>query len=165
MTADDETLWYFAYGSNLSDAIFRDRRQMRPRAVRRGRLDGYALSFNLPIGPGERGVANLVTAADASVHGALYLLGADDCVRLDRTEGVPMGAYVRIAVDVRLDDGTLCGAFTYQSARTRDGRKPSPRYLGLILEGARQRELPEEYVRWLERFELAVDEREPRGGD
>ena len=39
------------------------------------------------------------------------------------------------------------------------GRKPSARYLGLLLEGAREHALPQDYLRRLEGLELAVDER------
>ena len=154
-----ETLWYFAYGSNLHDAIFRERRGMTVRCVRRGWLDGYRLRFNLPVGPGERGVANIEPAPGESICGALYLLSCTDCERLDRSEGVHFGAYQRIAIDVRLEDGSRRAAFTYQGSVTREGRKPSARYLNLLLDGARQRGLPDEYVRWLESFELAWDER------
>ena len=80
-----ETVWYFAYGSNLHDAIFRERRGMRARAVRRGWLDGFRLCFNLPVGPGERGVANIEATVGESICGALYLLTPSDCDRLDRT--------------------------------------------------------------------------------
>jgi cation transport regulator ChaC len=155
-----ETLWYFAYGSNLHDTIFRERRGMQVRCVRRAWLDDYGLRFNLPVGPGERGVANIEPEPGASICGALYLLTCTDCERLDRSEGVHFGAYRRLAIEVRLDDGTRRAAFTYQSSATRDGRKPSARYLNLLLDGARQRGLPDDYVRWLESFELAYDERE-----
>ena len=159
MDQGGETVWYFAYGSNLHDAIFRVRRGMRARAVRRGWLDGFRLCFNLPVGPGERGVANIEATVGESICGALYLLTPSDCDRLDRTEGVHVGAYYRFPVDVRLDDGSTCAAFTYRSRFASAGRKPSPRYLGLLVEGARQRGLPDEYVRWLENLELAHDER------
>jgi cation transport regulator ChaC len=157
----DDGLWYFAYGSNLHDTIFRERRAMQARATHPGWLDGFELRFNLPIGPGERAVANIEPLTGARVWGALYLLTAADCERLDRSEGVHFGAYRRIDVAVCLEDGTRHTAFTYCSTRTRTDRKPSARYLGLMVEGARQRGLPDEYVRWLERFELAHDEREP----
>ncbi len=159
MGACDETLWYFAYGSNLHDAIFRERRSIRAREVRRGCLDGFRLRFNLPVGPGERGVANIEPATGSSIFGALYLLTPADCERLDRSEGVHFNAYRRITVTIRLDDGTTCSAFTYRADRTHDARKPSARYLALVVEGARQRGLPAEYVRWLESLELAHDER------
>jgi gamma-glutamylcyclotransferase len=160
----NETLWYFAYASNLSRAIFGERRGMRPLASRRARLDGYRLGFDLPVGPGERGVANVEPAAGAHVWGAVYLLAREDCDRLDRSEGVHAGVYRRIAVNVLLDDEEVVAAFTYHSSRTTQRRKPSARYLGLILDGAREHGLPPDYVRFLEGLERARDERDPGGG-
>ena len=42
---------------------------------------------------------------------------------------------------------------------SRVGRKPSARYLGLLIDGARAHALPAEYVAFLEGHELAWDER------
>jgi cation transport regulator ChaC len=151
--------WYFGYGSNLSHAIFVERRGMRPIDVRRGRLDGYGLRFNLPVGPGERGVANVEPEDGASTWGVAYLLRPEECERLDRSEGVPAGLYDRIPVEI-VSDGVRLVAFTYRSSRVTVGRKPSARYMGLILDGARAHALPVEWIASLEAFELAVDERE-----
>jgi hypothetical protein len=109
---------------------------------------------------------------EAHAWGVLYLLTPEESDRLDRTEGVGMGAYRRVTVDVVTDDGERVAAFTYQSTWITDGRKPSARYIGLLLEGARHHGLPAEYVAFLEAFELAHDERiappapesEPTGG-
>jgi len=157
--SDSDGVWYFAYGSNMHPAIFRERRGMCPRAVRPARLREYRLCFNLPIGPGERGVGNIEPAEGACTWGVLYLLTPEELARLDRTEGVGVGLYARIVVDVVTPDGERVTAHAYQSARTCEGRKPSPRYLGLLLEGARRHGLPADYVRMLERCELACDER------
>jgi cation transport regulator ChaC len=154
-----EPLWYFAYGSNMSPGIFLERRGMRPMATRRATLDGHRLCFDLPVGPGERGVANLELCGEARVWGVLYLLTPEQFERLDRTEGVDRGFYQRTAVDVVTDDGERVAAFTYRSRFSTRGRKPSQRYVGLLLEGARHHGLPDEYLRILQAFELAVDER------
>jgi cation transport regulator ChaC len=154
-----DALWYFAYGSNMSPAIFLERREMHPRLTRRGRLDGYRLRFTLPVGPGERGVANLEADQAAQVWGVLYLLAGEEFDRLDRTEGVDRGFYQRIRVDVLADGAEPVIAFTYLSRFSMAGRKPSPRYIGLLLEGARRHGLPGDYVSSLEALELAVDER------
>ena len=155
-------LWYFAYGSNMNRAIFLDRRGMHPLATRRGCLEGYRLCFNIPIGPGERGVANLVPDVAARTWGVLYLLTAEEFDRLDRTELVHLGVYERLAVTVADGGEDRVAAFTYRSAVASEGRKPSPRYRGLLVEGARQHALAPEYVEYLERLELAYDEREGR---
>lgn len=155
----EEPLWYFAYGSNMSPAIFTDRRGIRPLAVRWGWLDGYRLCFDLPIGPGERACANIARDGDARVAGVLYAITAADAEHLDRTEGVPQGVYARVAVAVEVDGTERVAAFTYESAMRQLGRKPSARYLGLLLDGAHAHALPAEYRAWLEGFDLAFDER------
>ena len=162
MAALPASCWYFAYASNLCHAIFCERRRMRPLQSQRARLDGWRLTFALPIGPGERGVASVEPTFGSSVWGAAYLLSPEDCERLDRSEGVHFGIYRRIAVDVTTDDGAVLGAYTYRSPWATPGRKPSPRYLGLILAGAREHALPAEWVGFLDGLERARDEREPQ---
>ena len=154
----DEPSWYFAYGSNMSPGTFLERRGMRPLDTRCACIDGYRLCFDIPVGPGERGVANLLIEAGWVTHGVAYLLTASDGVRLDRTEGVPR-LYQRHAVDVGFAGGAAERGFTYRSTISVPTRKPSARYLGLLLDGARTHGLPGPYVTYLERLELAVDER------
>jgi len=152
-------LWYFAYGSNMSPAIFLERRAMRPLAARRARLDGYRLCFDLPVGPSNRGVANVIADDGGSIWGVAYLLSTPEFDRLDRTEGVHRGLYVRLAVELALDGEERVTGFTYQSPFRSEGRKPSARYLGLLLDGARHHALPAEYAAALAALELAIDER------
>jgi cation transport regulator ChaC len=159
--ADSGTpLWYFAYGSNLDPGTFLGRRAMRPLETRAAVLEGFELRFDLPVGPGERGVANVAPRPGDSVWGVAYLLSHSDAGRLDRTEGVHLGGYARLAVEVRHGASERFSAFTYHSGRGVAGRKPSRRYLGLILTGARHHGLPAEYLARLRALELAVDERE-----
>jgi hypothetical protein len=91
--------------------------------------------------------------------GVLYLITVEQSEHLDRTEGVPRGAYRRIPVRAIVDGSERIEAFAYQSDRISLGRKPSPRYLGLLIEGAVQHGLPPVYLRYLRSFELAADER------
>ena len=155
--------WYFAYGSNMQRATFEGRRGMRPTESLCGRLTGYRLCFDLPIGSGERGVANLAADEKECVCGVLYLVSSEELERLDRTEGVGNGYYERIEVDVEGRDGVMVRAWTYVSTNGVTGRKPSQRYVGLLLEGAREHGLPPDYVAWLEALELAHDERTDQG--
>ncbi len=151
-------LWYFTYGSNLDPGTFLGRRRMRPRDTRRARLDGYRLIFDLSIGKGERAVANLLPATESHVHGVAYSIGRIQAAWLDRTEGVPR-AYRRVEVPLVIEDAPAGEAFTYVSERRTPGRKPSERYMNLLLRGARHHGLPEHYVAWLRGIELALDER------
>ena len=154
-----EPTWYFAYGSNMQSATFRGRRRLEPLDISKGRLAGYALCFDIPIGDGKRGVANLCENADASVWGVLYLLTPEQHEHLDRTEGVPNGIYRRIGVSVEVAGATI-DAETLISERRDSTRLPSHRYRRLLIEGAREHELPADWVATLESWALAWDERE-----
>jgi hypothetical protein len=151
-------VWYFAYGSNMSPATFVERRGMRPLETRCAYIDGYRLCFGIPVGPGERGVANVAVEAEARTHGIAYLLTVEDAQRLDRTEGVPQ-LYQREPVDLHFEQHAAVSGFTYRSTIAVIGRKPSARYLDILLHGARMYGLPETYVAYLESLELAFDER------
>jgi cation transport regulator ChaC len=155
-------VWYFAYGSNLDPGTFLGRRGIRPHSVCCARLDGYRLVFDLPVGPGERGVANLRPASGAGVHGVAYEISAEQADFLDRTEGVHRRYYRRQDVNLVGAGGEAIEAFTYVSNRGVAGRKPSRRYLGLLLRGARHHGLPDDWVGYLRSLELARDEREPQ---
>jgi cation transport regulator ChaC len=158
MAGDDEFVWYFAYGSNLDPETFVGRRRMRPAESCAAILRGYRLVFDLPIGDGERACANVLVAPAESIHGVAYRLTAAEAERLDATEGVPR-AYQRIAVSLQRSAGDALPAFTYVSSLRRAGRKPSERYLNLLLRGARHHGLPATWIDFLRTTELAVDER------
>ncbi len=153
--------WYLAYGSNMNRGIFEGRRGMCPIQAQPALLENYRLRFNLAIGPGERGVANLESEAGARTWGVLYLITVEQSEHLDRTEGVPRGVYRRIPVSATVDGIKPIAGFSYQSDRISLGRKPSPRYIGLLIEGAVQHGLPPGYLHYLRNFELAADERLP----
>ena len=165
MEVDGPLHWYFAYGSNLDPRTFLGRRRMRPLGARRARLDDFRLVFDLPVGPGERAVANLRRAEGELVHGVAWQITGGDASHLDRTEGVHRGYYVRRAVTLWGDEDDAFPGFTYVSSHGREGRKPSARYLGLLLAGARHHALPEAWIRHLRSFELAVDERHEGQGE
>ena len=154
-----DRLWYFAYGSNLDPDTFLGRRRMRPDEAHCAWLADFELVFDLPVGPGERGVANLRPRPGARVHGVAYALDAPQADHLDRTEGVDRGYYARTAVRLERHAGGALEAFTYTSRHGVPGRKPSRRYLGLLLRGAHHHGLPEAWLLHLRSLELALDER------
>ncbi len=155
-------LWYFAYGSNLDPETFLGRRRMKPHEARTALLREYRLVFDLAVGKGERGVANLLPTAGEWVHGVAYRLSESGARWLDRTEGVPR-SYQRVDVALEADGNLRLDAFTYVSPHRRPERKPSRRYLELLLRGARHHGLPEEWVAWLRDLPQAVDERVAQG--
>lgn len=152
---------HFTYGSNLDPGTFLGRRQVRPNQTVVARLDGWAAYFNLPVGPGERGVGNVRLEASTCVWGSANQLNHEEANRLDRTKGVGQGSCQRVTIQLEVPErNERLGAFTYQSTRGVEGRKPSRRYLGLLLTGARHHMLPPNYIEQLRMSPLAIDERE-----
>ena len=155
-----QSVWYFAYGSNVDPRTFQGRRRMRPLRTEVARLDGYALCFDLPVGPGERGVGNVRREPEDLIWGVAYEIEGAEAQRLDATEGVAHGAYARLPVRIETRDAGWLDAYTYQSSRGVSGRLPSRRYMGLLLAGARHYDLPASWIDRLRAWPLAVDERD-----
>jgi gamma-glutamylcyclotransferase len=91
------------------------------------------------------GVADVLAAPGASVWGALYELDGAQLAAIDEKEGNGW-AYERRAVRVIAGDGEL-EAFAYAViAPDAEHVQPSREYLQALVEGARERGLPEDYV-------------------
>jgi cation transport regulator ChaC len=147
-----DPVWYFAFGSNMNERLFRERRHMTPIETRTARLDGYRLCFSIAGGmkPGTSAPANIKEARDAAVHGVLYLLPLRKFARLDASEG---RQYANLWVDVVDAAGHAVHALTYKVATDVPEGRPGRAYLNLIREAARQRGLPPEYVSLLDRVQ------------
>lgn len=146
-----DQVWYFAYGANMHDSAFRERRGMRPLEWRPGRIKGYRLRFNLEGRPkGKAAPANICLDPDAEVWGVLYGITRRDLLHLNSTEGVPGRRYRPIWLAAEDVDGHPLTAVTYiAQGRETDGN-PSLRYITLLRLGARAHGLPEQWVRFLE---------------
>lgn len=146
-----EEVWYFAFGANMHDSAFRERRGMRPLEWRPGRVRGYRLRFNLEGHPqGKAAPVNLFPDPQAQVWGVLYRITRRDLVHLDSTEGVPGPRYRQLWVDAEDIDGRPLKAVTYIADGNEVDGNPSLRYITLLREGARAHGLPEHYLRFLD---------------
>lgn len=146
-----DLVWYFAFGANMHDSAFIQRRGMRPREWRVGRLDGYRLRFNLEGRPvGKAAPANLSPDAEGEVWGVLYRITRADMIRLDASEGVPGRRYRHLWMEVEDADDERHTAMTYIAEGKETDGKPSLRYITLLREGARAHGLPPHYIRFLE---------------
>ncbi len=142
--------WYFAFGANMHDSAFRERRGMAPSECRPGRIHGYRLRFNLEGRPvGKAAPANIAPDRDAEVWGVLYRISRADLVHLDWTEGVPGPRYRHLWVEAEDINGTLVPAVTYVADGKETDGNPSLRYVTLIREGARAHGLPDHWQEFL----------------
>lgn len=147
-----DPVWYFAYGSNMNERLFRERRHMTWREAQVGRLRGHRLAFTIAGGrrPGVSAPANIVAAPGESVYGVLYLLPLRKFARLDNSEGTQ---YAYFWTEVEDIDGNRVPVVTYKVLDAAPEGRPGRNYLNLIREAARQRGLPADYVSFLDRIE------------
>ena len=135
---------YFAFGANMSRAILVDRRRITPERSEPARLDGYRLVFTEPGIPlVEPAFASIEPAPGDHVHGVLHHLPDGAADSIDRFEG---RTYDRIEVVVDTVESGRVGAWAYRSRRTVRCRRPSRRYLQLLIAGACEHGLPEEHI-------------------
>ena len=101
--------------------------------------------------PGLSAPANIADHSGGTVHGVLYLLALRKFVRLDASEG---RQYAYLWTEVEDAAGVMVPVVTYKARPEPEGR-PSLRYLNIIRQAARQRELPEDYIALLENVKHA----------
>jgi gamma-glutamylcyclotransferase (GGCT)/AIG2-like uncharacterized protein YtfP len=134
---------YFAYGSNMKTARLRERLPS-VRALGIARLEERRLLVK-KRGADGTAKANLVPSRGGVVWGVLFEIATRDWSRLDRHEQ----GYVRTRVLVQSPSDYTCEAITYVSNRPIDA-VPFDWYRALLIEGAREHGLPDDYVARLE---------------
>lgn len=128
---------YFAYGSNLDADRLVNRLGCVPHGVRAW-LPDWGLSFSKIVGDGT-GYATIDPQPGGLVRGAVMDLSERDLEELDRCEGVAIGHYRRITVNVETDDGPG-EALTYVACEDHVDPTLRPRadYLDLVVTGLRR---------------------------
>jgi len=153
-----DPVWYFAFGSNMNERLFHERRHITPIESKVGRLDGYRLCFTVAGGrrPGTSAPANIRPAPGEAVYGVLYLLPLRKIARLDASEG---RQYAYLEVGVIDASGLEVRAMSYIGPAGAPEGRPSPAYLKIVRAAARERGLPAEYIAFLEGIEPREESR------
>lgn len=143
----------FAYGSNMLSARMRER---APSARKHniGQLVGHQLCWNKRSkdGSGKCSIAETGHPKDV-VWGVIYEMSLEDKPRLDRAEG-PGYAERVVKVITQTGSGT---AMIYYATSIDPGVRPYDWYRNLVVAGAREHGLPEEYVGVLEKVVTVAD--------
>lgn len=134
---------YFAYASNMN-LLQMKRWCPGSRFLKTVLLEGHRFVYDGFSVPWDGAVGNIVRAKTERVWGALYEITESDRFTLDAFEGYPK-AYERKDVDVKDAEGNIYRATTYVRAGRAVG-KPHPDYEKVVLDGAKDCHLPEEYV-------------------
>ena len=147
---------YFAYGSNMADAVMTENCPPH-RFLGVARLPDHRVMFNRRSVRTGTGVADVMPAGGESVWGVLYEVDEAGLASLDRKEGYDR-AYRREPLAVELaSDGSRQLAMTY-SVREKEPVEvqPSESYLESILSAADERGLPAAYVEALREHGLSI---------
>ncbi len=135
-----DDFYYFAYASNLKLSILEERLGDRIQNYLTGRLPDYGFRFNRRNADGSAR-ANIVVSESEDVYGIVCRIDQQYKDKLLKTEP----GYLLISVAVETEQGNV-NAFTFVAESDDEGIHPTKEYLNSILEGARARNLPEEYI-------------------
>lgn len=148
---------YFAYGSVLSKrhvGEWAGEHGVDARLFARGIpavLRGYKLVFDVESRFWGGRVADLLEDKDGVVHGVLFEIPPLALNAVQKKEGVPTGLSTEIAVKVEADGKTHdAKAYVARPEKRTEEGPPSGRLIGYLVEGAKERGLPEEWVTKLE---------------
>lgn len=146
MDAESGLTEYFAYGSNMSEAVIR-RWCPGHRLVGAAALDNHRLAFTRRSEITGTGVADAVPEPGQTMWGVLYEIRDEDLVELDHKEAAGRG-YQRQPCRVQiLADQSRHDAVMYTVLRKEPREVPPSReYLERMIAGARDRGLPEDYI-------------------
>ena len=142
---------YFAYCTLLE---VEGMRKYCPTAepIGTARLPDYMLSFATYSASGTDGGCNLENAVGRETWGVLYEVTPEELQALDLAAGLDKGYYEKIDVVVIDKDGAQISAVTYVIPQPGGPFRPSSAYTRPILVGARDLELPGEYIADLEKI-------------
>ena len=140
-------MYYFAYGSNMNhkqmQARCPDSRFLKPAYLNNAgfRYDGKSGKWD------DKAVANIVSSDGEKVWGGLFEVREDDLTEFDspRCEGYPK-SYGKKIVQVFDVEGNAYNTWVYFRIGEIKG-KPSDKYRNVVLGGAKNCNLPEDYIK------------------
>ncbi len=120
-------VYYFAYGSNMSEEQIRERLG-REVIGEKGMLNGFELIFKKQAykKPGIS-YANIINKEGSEVQGAIYKISEEELAEIDRKEGYP-NHYNRIVLIIKNEDGIEIPSVVYiancsKSSRFKDRKE------------------------------------------
>jgi gamma-glutamylcyclotransferase len=147
------TFFSFAYGSNMPTLRIKERCPSA-RVVGVAKLLDYELCWHKPSRDGS-GKCDVVPCHDATavVFGVLYEIANSERTILDKAEQ----GYSATSIDV-IFDGSAKTAIVYRADHPDSARQPYSWYKELVVLGAKEHGLPQEYISALEQITSKIDD-------
>ncbi|NGP89720.1 gamma-glutamylcyclotransferase family protein [Fodinibius halophilus] len=151
---------YFAYGSNLLTSRLKKRVPSASK-LNNALLPDYSLTFNKKSKDGS-GKCSIIPNAGSVVHGVIFEIDENEKYRLDRAEGLGFG-YNEEEITVYVGEKPI-DTFTYIASKSHTDNSLSLYhwYKTLVLEGAREHSLPEDYIGKIQKVSSVIDQDEER---
>jgi hypothetical protein len=134
---------HFAYGANMSRAVMR-RHAPGAQPVGPAELAGHCFMITAD------GYGSIEPLPGSCVQGVLWRITPRDRVTLDAWENLGAGLYHAEMLVVRCASRRV-PALVYRARPCAKGR-PKPGYMALVIAAAREWDLPDAYIRSLERW-------------
>jgi len=134
---------HFAYGSNMSRQLMHARCP-DAQALGVAHLAGWRFVIN------REGFGSIVPQPGGCVQGVLWRLSVRDLAAINAYESVSSGLYLRRRLAVQLGARKVA-TLVYITRQGGEGRA-RPAYIHLVVQAARDWELPERYIRSLARW-------------
>ncbi len=152
MSETNQTRLYFAYGFNLNVKQMNEK-CTKPRVLGIARLAGHKIGFYEYSVIWDGAVETVVPDEQSEVWGVLYQLEVYAWDQLDNCEDARLdgtGEYFHYPVEVLDEQNNLREASIYKKARLGPPKEPSTEYLEIIIQGAKEQGLPQDYIASLE---------------
>ncbi|XP_050463249.1 gamma-glutamylcyclotransferase-like [Cataglyphis hispanica] len=152
------TFLYFAYGSNLlAKRIHLNNPTAKMKDI--GYIKNFRLDFQRYSKRWHGASATIVETKNSIVWGVIWELDKCNLPTLDCQEGVQDNIYHVMSVNVETLNGTTLNCRVYQQCNNPKeyikpadlpiDRRPSPLYLNMILKGAQENNIPDDYIEFL----------------
>lgn len=139
---------YFAYGSNMCTGRLRDRKILSATPICAAYLLNHSFRFHKRSTDGSgKGDAFFTGSPEERVWGVVFDIDPSEESRLDAAEGLGHG-YSKDEVMVTGQDGNRHRAFMYIADKTHvvSTLQPYSWYKRFVIEGAKQHDLPADYI-------------------
>lgn len=142
------TVLYFAYGSNmLTSRLQMPKRVPSAEPIEVGFVKGHVLMFDkVSIDGSGKCDCEETDDGNACVYGVLYNIPLSEKPGLDKAEGLGSGYAEKHVQVFPVSGAEPVEAITYYATKKDPALRPTASYKGFVLEGAKEHELPAEYI-------------------
>ncbi|KAL9655760.1 hypothetical protein ABK040_004987 [Willaertia magna] len=155
-------VYYFAFGANMATRVLTGRRKVHPKESHPCYVNNFELSFCMKGVPYfEPSFASIQEKDKAIVHGVVHLITREDMDQIRRTEGGnghDNVGYKEIIVEANIYSSSDRTSYRKVNAIALQACKidivdalPSARYLNILREGAKEFNLDETWIHYLEK--------------